>query len=299
MVKIAPPTPQTELPLEMADALHGLGISRSGLRKIHKGHTSQVWDYAPERGPKLVLKYADPARSSELFPNIPELEWAAMKALSCRDLAPFPLIFQRLRSGAALILSQFVPTRGVVTPLALASTLRKIHQTPVWPGLPISRKSSKDLLTDGRAMLAQSHPPTWLMRLAPPDRDIQTPLPQSLIHRDLVPANVAMVDATSAIALDWQCPAQGDRCEDIAHATSPGMQSLSEKDPVISDGALLEAYADAALTRAYFGIAPYYRWRMACYCQMQVSRGNAIYAEALNKECAALEQARERADSSR
>ncbi|WP_424971884.1 phosphotransferase family protein [Dinoroseobacter sp. S76] len=296
MAKIAPPSPQTELPLEVSNALSGLGLSSKGLGQIHKGHTSQVWVHTPEIGTRLVVKYTNPARSSALFPNAPELEWAAMKALSHRALSAQPLTFQWLPSGAALILSQFVPTHGALTPLALATTLREIHQTPVWPDLPVCRKSSMDLLLDGHAMLAKSRPPAWLTRLAPPNRDVPNPLPLRLVHRDLVPANVAILDTSKAIALDWQCPAQGDPCEDIAHASSPGMQSLSKTDPIISDDALLEAYADAELARAYIRIAPYYRWRMACYCQMQLSQGNAIYAEALEKECAALEQACERAE---
>ncbi|MEM1078008.1 MAG: phosphotransferase [Pseudomonadota bacterium] len=286
----------TDLPRELACGLERIGLSTQSLKQVRKGLTSKVWVHEPAVGPSIVLKLSDPNRGSDLFPNMPEQEWAAMKALSGRAMSAFPLTLQRLPSGKSLILSQFISSKTTVTPRALAELLHKIHGTHPWTGLTNRMSSTTELLAEGHALLVESSSPVWLTRLAPPDHRRRNLTPQCLVHRDPVPANVAMNTESHAVALDWQCPAFGDPCEDIAHATSPGMQSLSETDPVISDQELLDAYRTAEMSRAFAQMAPYYRWRMACYCHWQLARGNPIYAVALERECAALEEARERAD---
>jgi aminoglycoside phosphotransferase (APT) family kinase protein len=59
--------------------------------------------------------------------------------------------------------------------------------------------------------------------------------------------------------IDWQCPAVGDPCEDIAIFLSPAMQ-LAYRGTVLSraeEQVFLTAYSDASTLKRYANIAPW------------------------------------------
>lgn len=299
MASTPPQTKLTEISVALRRTLADLCLSDDRLQRIDKGGTSHVWLHDAVDGPSTILKASSVDRGTPLFPNDPRAEWEAMKRLSSKALSPFPLTIRALEGGTKLLVSQYLQPEDPMTTEALAALLRRVHKTPGWAGLARRSHDTLELRAQGVSMLSRSSAPAWLMNLAPKTVVETLTSPLVLVHRDLVPANAAMLATGAAVALDWQCPALGDPCEDIAHATSPGMQSLSDTPVVIKDTDLLRAYGDAEVSRAYTRRAPFYRWRMACYCQWQLDRGQQDYAAALDRECTALEEARERADRAR
>lgn len=260
------------------------------LRALKGGRTNRVWGLDRRPGPNLVAKLSREADGTELFPNAPNLEWAAMTRLAALGLAPFPVAMRTAHGVGTILLSQRADPVSDLDSAEIARLLARIHETPGWPGLKVLKADPQAVMRQGDAMLQKSGTPGWLSRLRPRPPKSPIELAPRLIHRDLVPANMAKASGR-LIALDWQCPALGDPAEDIAHASSPGMQSLTEGLPQVSADRLFAAYPDAQVRARFQQMAPLYRWRMACYCHLQASRGAPKYDKALRLECAALEQA--------
>lgn len=291
-----PATP-TFVSLEvLRDNLASLGLSEgSTLEEAQGGQTSQVWRLSRSVGPDLIVKASHPDCSTPLFPNDPAQEWRAMVFLSARGIAPQPDSFTTLPTGGSLLLSQAVVETEAARAKTLAKLLAQIHASPPWRGLVKINLEPQSVLDQGAAMMSGDSMPKWLEHLKPritePGR-----IDLRLIHRDLVPANVVVTQRGKAVALDWQCPALGDPCEDIAHATSPAMQSLSQRHPRIDIEEVAEAYPDPGIRARFFQVEPLYRWRMACYCLWKLRHGEEQYSAALDMECAGLEKARERSE---
>ncbi len=100
-----------------------------------------------------------------------------------------------------------------------------------------------------------------------------------------------LVAGKSLTLIDWQCPAIGDPCEDIALFLSPAMQHLYRGSP-LSPGEEVEflgAYAQPATVSRYQALRPWYGWRMAAYCLWRVENGSTDYEEALQLELGILQ----------
>jgi hypothetical protein len=279
--------------------LRGLGIPEPrAVSRAQGGHTSQVWKLTPRSGPELFAKASFPRRGTPLFPNLPSQEWQAMLHLGGSGVAPFPVGKIDLPDGGALLVSQAAPRGKDLSASALADLLARIHGTAPWFGLKRQDTTARAIIAHGEDMLGRDKIPKWLLRLKPRITACD-PAPLRLIHRDLVPANVAVATDGHAVALDWQCPALGDPCEDLAHATSPAMQSLTETHPMLGIEDVVEAYPDATIRARFYRVEAAYRWRMACYCLWQVRNGNTLYQAALELECAALDQVYQRSNEHR
>jgi len=114
---------------------------------------------------------------------------------------------------------------------------------------------------------------------------------RAFLHGDPVPANFVMTER-GAVLIDWQCPASGDPCEDIAIYLSPAMQSLYGGTPLSPEEmeAFFAAYDDAETAARYRAMAPAYHWRMAAYCLWMADRGHADYGNAARLEIEALQR---------
>jgi thiamine kinase-like enzyme len=108
-----------------------------------------------------------------------------------------------------------------------------------------------------------------------------------VIHGDAVPGNILMSNQ-GVVLIDWQCPALGDPCEDIAAWLSPAMQWLYAGKPLTNAQAdtFLNAFPSETAAR-YRTLAPLFHWRMAAHCQWKAQRGAADYHKALQLELAA------------
>ena len=93
-----------------------------------------------------------------------------------------------------------------------------------------------------------------------------------------------------ATLIDWQCPAIGDPCDDIATLFSPAMSLLyGDVLPGPSDiDAFLAEYGELKLKVRFDALRPFYHWRMAAYCLWKAERGAADYLKGLDAELKAL-----------
>ena len=93
--------------------------------------------------------------------------------------------------------------------------------------------------------------------------------------------------------IDWQCPAIGDPCEDIAVFLSPAMQIIYRGTALSTAerNAFLRAYPDEATIQRYRQLEPWYHWRMAAYCLWKEARGDKHAARAYAAEIDALHTA--------
>ena len=120
------------------------------------------------------------------------------------------------------------------------------------------------------------------------------------INKDIARHNVTMkedvrgnilVNGAELTLIDWQCPAIGDACDDLATFLSPAMQSVNGNAPLspAQEDAVLSAYGNAAVSRRYRILAPAYHWRMAAYCLWKAERGHVEYAAGARLERARLQ----------
>ena len=113
-----------------------------------------------------------------------------------------------------------------------------------------------------------------------------------LLHGDPVPANI-IAGARSLRLIDWQCPAIGDPCEDLAVFLSPAMQMTyrGSKLGTRETSEFLSAYPDPGIIARYRQLAPWYHWRMAAYCLWQAANGDPKAIDAKQAEIRAMHRA--------
>ncbi|MDD9718180.1 MULTISPECIES: phosphotransferase family protein [Dinoroseobacter] len=271
-------------------------LSRQGLpglealHALHGGRTSRVWKVVSAARTPLIAKLSRQIDSTEMFPNAPDQEWRALIKLCANGVAPAPVAFASNGAVGSVLLLHAADRDAAPDASNLARLLLRIHRIEPWDDLPRLPMTPDAILQDGNAMLRQAGATAWLSGMRPKPPLLPITLDARLIHRDLVPANTAVVDGRH-VAIDWQCPSIGDPAEDLAHASSPAMQSLAKGVPRIAARDLVAAYPDRDVRARFRQMEPLYRWRMACYCHLQASRGAAAYEQAVTLECEALEQA--------
>jgi thiamine kinase-like enzyme len=112
-----------------------------------------------------------------------------------------------------------------------------------------------------------------------PERTVAPSGASRLLHGDPVPGN--LIDCGKTLRLiDWQCPAAGDPCEDIALFLSPAMQIAYRGTPLsqAEENEFLSAYGcDSTVTR-YRSLAAWYHARNLAYCLWQLYQGESAAA---------------------
>ncbi|WP_424943779.1 phosphotransferase [Aliiroseovarius crassostreae] len=245
------------------------------------GHSNPVWRVgAGERD--HICKLYQPENHSPLFGNDPDLEAIALTALAGEGIAPRLISRLECDAGKSLAYS-YLPGpqwRGDVG--HVARLMSRLHAVPAPDALPRIRSSPDALVAQTREM----QPDMVAIDLGgelPPE-------PQPVfLHGDVVPGNLVETDDGLRL-IDWQCPAAGDPCLDIAIFLSPAMQVIYGHR-ALSDAEVslfFQIYGRPEVTRRYQVLAPLFHARMAAYCLWKGARGSAAHAAAAALELQAL-----------
>jgi len=253
------------------------------------GRTNFAWKLEPAgKHDALVVKlYRGPAKNP-LFPNDPKAEVRLLELLGPTGLTPRLICELVTPSGLCNVYSH-IPGQAWISDCRIVGRLVKaLHgQTPP-QSLRQVPNGSQALHAKTLDILADCKQADQLAGFAPQGH-VPASGARALLHGDIVPGNL-IHNATGLHLIDWQCPAQGDPCEDIAIFLSPAMQFIYRGMPLKSDeiAEFFATYDTPGITDRYQSLAPWYHWRMAAYCQWQSENGRSDYAAARDLEIAAL-----------
>ncbi|MBY5971541.1 aminoglycoside phosphotransferase family protein [Ferrimonas balearica] len=249
-----------------------------------------------------VLKLYRPDRSSPLFPNDAATEAACLAALA----GPGPVLAPRMLDhwhgplGPCLLYRHLPGPTWRDGPEAVARLLRQLHALPEdrqpagLRGLETSPMALRAaIVRDLPKAPASDSPGQARLRAALAEVSDPGPLPparQAWLHGDPVPGNIIMTPAGARL-IDWQCPARGDPCHDLALFLSPAMGVLYLGRPLSKTerAAFLAAYDDRAVTDRLAGLAPLLHLRIAAHCLARAAEGSAPDARAAETELAAFD----------
>lgn len=277
-----------KLTLELASCDHIPPQAR--WTRLHGGRTNHVWQVtSPEGDDPVVVKLYDEDTDNPLFPNRPEDEARVLRALEGLGLAPRLLHHVTTRLGPCLIYSHVKGAAWRQDPKSAAALLHRVHRVTPPQGLRLTHDGSMALEQQITAILGRLGKSLGDL----PDLPSQAVEPSGavcLLHGDPVPGN--MIDCGNRLLLiDWQCPAIGDPCEDIALFLSPAMQ-ISYRGAALSkteETVFLSAYEDIETLRRYARLAPWYHARTLAYCLWQAEQGeSAAIRRAEAERCALL-----------
>lgn len=259
--------------------------------RLAGGRTNPIWRIDNTSATALVCKLFLPETATPLFANDPAAEVTALKALDLTGLAPQLIATARTALGDSVIYRHAPGAAWHGDPAPVARLLRRLHgQTPP-STLPQALADARGLRDQGREILRLIGAKDTL----PPAPQITQPLNgQAFLHGDPIPGNI-MQSAGKLTLIDWQCPAIGDPCLDLALFLSPAMQVVNGNPPLSPDQItrFLTAYGDTQIATRYATLAPLFHWRMATYCQWKVAHGDTTYASAVTLELAAMAAASE------
>jgi thiamine kinase len=278
-------------PAALTEALHkaGLATARTEYTRLTGGRTNRLWRFAQAQNDyvcKLFTRHA----ATPLFPNDPQAEASALRALQGTGLAPELCDYVICAEGDALVYRYVEKTAKDADLNSIANAMSRLHMIAPPRGLrtlstPVTLFAQADtMLRDLDHGQAKS-----LITLRPP-----TPATNSttaFLHGDVVPANI-IATPTGPCLIDWQCPAIGDPALDLAIFLSPAMQHLYGGTPLGEReiATFLTAYSDAETTSRYYALRPVLHWRMAAYCLWKVAAGDGDYAAGYDLELAQLKK---------
>jgi fructosamine-3-kinase len=282
-----------EMPLEIRRRLIELWpMSESGVsRRLIGGRTNALW-HVTDGQRAIVCKLFCDGFASPLFPNDSAAEVLVLSSLAGTNLSPELLGQIKTKLGTVVVYEYVDGSSWTDGAGDVGKALRQLHISEAPPGLRILPSGSDAITRQTVAMLAECNDvkvdalltkrPTGLVK---PEKILR------LIHGDVVPSNIIRTEK-SLVFIDWQCPALGDPCEDLAMFLSPAMQALYGGHVLSSDEkhAFLAAYGDLKIAARYYELAPFFHWRMAAHCLWKAQRGERDYAQVLELEIAALEQ---------
>ncbi|TCL01463.1 phosphotransferase family enzyme [Shimia isoporae] len=253
------------------------------------GRTNTAWKGECGSEAFVAKLYSGPARNP-LFPNDPDAERRLLLALA--DGGNTPVFRAQLQTESGVCnLYDHIPGeiwRDGVTDVA--RLMADLHAHPCPEGLRTVPDGSDALLKQGQEILSKSSDSPTLEALKPLGHVPASNL-RRLLHSDIVPGN--LIRNTSGLFLiDWQCPATGDPCEDIAVFLSPAMQFLYRGAPLTEEqiAAFFDAYGHPETATRYRALTPFFHWRMATYCHWQTDNGRTDYGAALTLELEALQR---------
>ena len=255
------------------------------------GRTNQLWKLGT--GPEaLVCKLYNKAAASYLFPNDPDVEWQALQFLSGTGIAPDPVTKIETEDGPCLVYRFVEGASALMDVKALGSQLRRLHERRLPNSVRKVEMGAEALRTQTLEILLGCHS-KLSVRLAQAEIPVPnlSPVAPVFLHGDFVPAN-AVVTVQGATFIDWQCPGNGDPCEDLAMFLSPAMQALYGDGPLSQDAQarFLGGYGKPDLEDRLTALRPFFHWRMAAHCLWKVGQGDTAYEKGLALELAALEK---------
>ena len=256
------------------------------------GRTNRVWKISGTRD--LVCKLYSESTQNPLYENAPQSEYACLKQLSGKGVAPEAVCFLRTELGDVLVYEYLHGTDWDNDVTLVAQLLARIHSEPVPKGLRNLAVGSEAVVKQTLDMLndVQQEDVDVIQALKPTGK-VAGAETLCFVHTDVVSGNlIQIIDGVKLI--DWQCPGSGDPVEDIAMFLSPAMQHIY-RGTVLTDKeceAFISAYPDRIVQERYKQMAPFYHWRMAAYCAWKEARGLQDYKVAKLLETAVLEQMR-------
>jgi len=281
----------TTPPLNLVDDLRDRGLVVAGtvFQTLYGGRTNQVWKVLDKGGDKVLKLYRTTLRNP-LFRNDAELEARCLRALEHTGFVPRLRATGRHENGWWVFYDHAPGSPWHEDSAPVATILRKLHTIDPSVEVPIGCNGSEDLARHGQSILDEctSSARHRLERLRPKEQ-VAPAIDTCLIHGDPVAGNI--LAAPSGLTLiDWQCPARGDPCEDLALFLSPAMQQLYRGTPLTAteEERFLSAYGDTRTVDRYRSLHRWYAWRMAAYCLWRVENGAPDYSVGLDLEIAAL-----------
>ncbi|WP_348538739.1 phosphotransferase [Shimia sp. R10_1] len=257
---------------------------------LYGGRTNVAWRGICCDRPDVVLKLYRGAAQNPLFPNDPLAEARLLDLLEDLNLTPKACGSFETEDGHCNVYEHIPGETWHSDTGAVAHLMHTLHQIAPPAGLRKIADGSDELCTQIEEILHRClQTPDALRRL--PTQRISRSGKTVLLHSDIVPGNLIKNDSGLHL-IDWQCPAAGDPCEDIAVFLSPAMQMLYRKKPLslAETETFLARYADRESAERYRALAPFYHARMAAYCQWQSENGQPDYATGVTLECEALQR---------
>jgi len=286
----------TALPKSPPQAVHdaltaqGMDLAGAGWTALSGGRTNRLWRLDRPAPPPVVVKlYADPA-PNPLFPNDPAQERRMLQHLHTHDIAPRLVAHADTETGPLLVYSHLEGAPWAGRAYLAARALHRLHGIAPPPDMRRVPDGSDELAGQTRAILSGCT--SQAARAAPglmPDGPVPPSGRRALLHGDPVPGNM-IVGRVRLRLIDWQCPAVGDPCEDLALFLSPAMQ-IAYRGAALSraeHAAFLASYPCPETVARYRTLAPWYHWRMLAYCLWRHERGDTAAGLAARAEQAAL-----------
>ncbi|WP_298853592.1 aminoglycoside phosphotransferase family protein [uncultured Ruegeria sp.] len=278
-------------PRDLVDHLHtqGLVSARPQFETLYGGRTNRVWKILGGDGDKVLKLYSTILRNP-LFRNDAELEAQCLTALGPTGFVP------RLRAAGQHNEAHWVfydhapgaPWRQGAD--LVGDLLCRLHSLSIIVPAPYGSNGSADLRAHGHRILQGcSSEARGKLEELQPSISVAPTEQTCLIHGDLVAGNI-LVSADGLTLIDWQCPALGDPCEDLALFLSPAMQVVYRGFPLTAaeEDQFLSAYGRSDIVARYQQLKPWYAWRMAAYCLWRAENGAPDYAKGLKLETAIL-----------
>jgi aminoglycoside phosphotransferase (APT) family kinase protein len=279
-------------PPEILRQLGDLGClpPRPVIQRLHGGRTNRAWRLTGP-GRDLVLKLYARDGGNPLFPNDPAAEAICLSHPPLAALAP-RLMARGTGDPGAWVLYPWVEGPHWAGDMARAArALRALHRTPAPAGLRRVACDPATLIDAGARFLDLCAGPQarQLSALCPDPPGLPAYAAPVLLHGDPVAANI-VIGADGPVFIDWQCPAIGDPCADIAILLSPAMRILYRGGaPRAGDRErFFASYGDAQTATRYHALAPLFHWRMAAYCLWRAGNGAPGYSVAAEGELSAL-----------
>lgn len=260
------------------------------IRRLRGGRTNRAWRLTAP-GCDVVLKLFAGDGGNPLFPNDPQAEAICLTHPALSALAP-RLVARGAGGSGAWVLYPWVEGPHWAGDMAQAArALRALHRTPAPLGLRRLDCAATTLIDAGALFLRDCTGPQArrLSALCPDAPGVRDDIAPVLLHGDPVAANI-VITPDRPVFIDWQCPAIGDACADIAILLSPAMRMLYRGGaPRAGDSAeFLASYGDADVAARYRALAPVFHWRMAAYCLWRAETGAPGYSAAAEAELSAF-----------
>jgi len=269
--------PPEDIQPRLARALAGRGLvpTKAIWQPLAGGRTNLSWRIEHSGVVQVVKLYA-PAGQNPLFPNDPAQEAAILHHLSGHNLAPEVVYAGKIAQRSVLIYPHIKGNLWFSDTAQVARLLHRVHSQERPSGLRQAPKGSAALVRQTQRILENCHSPQALeLAQMQPMGEVAPCAQRALLHGDPVPGNI-IVTPDGARLIDWQCPAEGDPCEDIALFLSPAMQMAYRGSTLAADeiAQFLRAYPEAQTVQRYRDLAPWYHWRMAAYCLWKHEQGH-------------------------
>lgn len=284
MIQVLPLPP---IALRRRVAQHLPWAATAEWRALFGGRTNSAWQVSDGQAPSAILKLYRSAANNPVFPNDADAEAQLLQHLEQEDIAPKLIARFDCEMGQCTLYTAIPGTPWKEGVLSVAKLMRHLHALAPPENLRRLPDGSDAILQNAESILNRCERADHI-RAFRPELKVAPGQHCALLHCDIVPGNL-ISNGGSLHLIDWQCPGQGDPCEDISSFLSPAMQTLYRGQPLsdIERDSFLEAYGGRFAQR-YRALAPAYSYRTAAYCQWQSERGRPDYREGLNAELDAL-----------